>query len=325
MIFTVNAFRVDKMKKDNFFTKPVAVIFLAIFACALWGSAFPAIKIGFALMNIETAGSKILYAGCRFMTAGIMTLMIASVVEKRFVIIKKSSLPAVCVQGLLQTTLQYICFYIGLSFTTGAKASVINGSNTFFSIIAAHFLIRGERINFRKTAGCIIGFVGIIVANMKEGSLSGDFNLIGEGMILLCSAAYGVSSVTLKLFSDRETPGALSAYQLILGSSVLIIIGLLLGGSLEGFTAKSFLLLFYLSLLSTTAFYLWATLLKYNPVSRITVFGLTIPIFGVLFSSAILGEKVFNITNIVSLLLVCAGIVIVNYVPGQNKADTKSE
>ena len=317
MNFTVNAFRVDKMKKDNFFTKPVAVIFLAIFACALWGSAFPAIKIGFALMNIETAGSKILYAGCRFMTAGIMTLIIASVVEKRFVIIKKSSLPAVCVQGLLQTTLQYICFYIGLSFTTGAKASVINGSNTFFSIIAAHFLIRGERINFRKTAGCFIGFVGIIVVNMKEGSLSGDFNLIGEGMILLCSAAYGVSSVTLKLFSDRETPGALSAYQLILGSSVLIIIGLLLGGSLEGFTAKSFLLLFYLSLLTTVSFYLWATLLKYNPVSRITVFGLTIPIFGVLFSSAALKEDVLNLTNIIALVLVCVGIIMVNYMPKQ--------
>ena len=113
--------------KNNFFTRPVVVAVLALFTCALWGSAFPAIKIGFALMNIETAGSKVLYAGCRFMVAGIMTLILASIIEKRIVIIKKSSIPAICIQGLIQTALQYFFFYIGLSLTSGAKASVING------------------------------------------------------------------------------------------------------------------------------------------------------------------------------------------------------
>lgn len=268
-------------------------------------------------MNIETAGSKVLYAGFRFMLAGIFTLILASIIEKRFVIIKKSSVPAVCLQGLIQTALQYFFFYIGLSFTSGAKASVINGANTFFSIIVAHFLIKGERITTRKIVGCIIGFIGIIVVNMKDGSLFGDFNLIGEGLIVLCTAAYGTGSVTLKLFSDKETPGALSAYQLIFGSSLLIITGLLMGGNLGNFSGKAALLLLYLSLLTTVSFYLWATLLKYNPVSRITVFGLTIPIFGVLFSSAALKEDVLNLTNIIALVLVCVGIIMVNYMPKQ--------
>lgn len=306
---------VDKMKEKNIFTNPVAVVLMALFACALWGSAFPAIKVGFELMNIETAGSKILYAGCRFMLAGLMTLIAASIIEKRFVIIKRCSIPAICIQGVLQTTIQYICFYIGLSFTTGAKASVINGSNTFFSILAAHFLVQGEKINTRKVIGCIIGFTGIVIVNMKGGNLIGDFRLLGEGMIVLCSAAYGISSVTLKLFSEKETPGALSAYQLIFGSSLLIIIGLALGGRLEGFGGKAVLLLIYLSLLSTVAFYLWTTLLKYNPVSKITVFGLTIPVFGVLLSSTALGEDVLKLNNIVALLFVCVGIITVNYIP----------
>lgn len=309
----------ESIMKNNFFTKPVVVAVLALFTCALWGSAFPSIKIGFALMNIETAGSKVLYAGCRFMLAGIMTLIMASIIEKRFVIIKKSSIPAICVQGLIQTALQYFFFYIGLSFTSGAKASVINGANTFFSIIAAHFLVKGEKINARKIVGCTIGFIGIIVVNMKDGSLFGDFNIIGEGLIVVCTAAYGIGSVTLKIFSDKETPGALSAYQLIFGSSLLIIAGLLMGGSLGNFSCKAVLLLLYLSLLTTVSFYLWATLLKYNPVSKVTVFGLTIPIFGVLLSSFALGEDVFTITNIVSLLLVCIGIIVVNYMPEQKK------
>ncbi len=40
--------------------------------------------------------------------------------------IRRSSLPYVFGQGILQTTVQYVCFYIGLSNTTGAKGSVIN-------------------------------------------------------------------------------------------------------------------------------------------------------------------------------------------------------
>ena len=248
--------------KNNFFTRPVVVAVLALFTCALWGSAFPAIKIGFALMNIETAGSKVLYAGCRFMVAGIMTLILASIIEKRIVIIKKSSIPAICIQGLIQTALQYFFFYIGLSLTSGAKASVINGANTFFSIIAAHFLIKGEKINGRKIVGCTIGFIGIIVVNMKDGNLFGDFSIIGEGLIVVCTAAYGVGSVTLKIFSDKESPGALSAYQLIFGSSLLIIAGLLMGGRFETFSGQAVLLIFYVSMLTSVSFYVWDTILK---------------------------------------------------------------
>lgn len=58
------------MKTEKIFTKPAGLIFFALLTCALWGSAFPAIKTGFALMNITTAGSKILYAGYRFTLAG---------------------------------------------------------------------------------------------------------------------------------------------------------------------------------------------------------------------------------------------------------------
>lgn len=313
------------MDTKKILTNPVAVSLLALLTCALWGSAFPAIKIGFSLMHIETVGSKILYAGTRFMMAGIMTVILASIIEKRFVIIKKSSIPAVCTQGLIQTTIQYIAFYIGLSFTSGAKASVINGGNTFFSIIVAHFLVKGEKINARKIIGCVIGFLGIIIINMKDGNLFGDFSFAGEGMILICTATYGTSSVTTKIFSKLESPGALAGYELIFGSSLLLIIGFLAGGHLSGFTVKSALLLFYLALLSTISFYLWAALLKYNSVSKVTVFGLTVPIFGVLLSALALGEKVMTLTNVVALLLVCGGIVIVNRMPkNEENADLEN-
>lgn len=301
------------MKTENIFTRPAGLIFFALLTCALWGSAFPAIKTGFALMNITTAGSKILYAGYRFTLAGSLSWCMTSLIEKRPAVIQKSSVPAICLQGLLQTTIQYICFYIGLSYTTGAKGSVINGSNVFFAILAAHFMIKGENINTKKVIGCLIGFAGIILVNLKDGNLLGDFSFMGEGMVLLCSVAYGISSATLKLFSDREKPGTISAYQLLFGGVLLILIGQLGGGDIGSFDLKTGILLLYLSMTTTVSFYLWANLLKYNPVGKVAIFGFTIPIFGTLFSSIFLHENVMTLTNAAALLLVSVGIIVVNH------------
>ena len=43
---------------------------LALMCCALWGSAFPCIKIGYEWLQIEGAGSQILFAGYRFYAGG---------------------------------------------------------------------------------------------------------------------------------------------------------------------------------------------------------------------------------------------------------------
>lgn len=225
---------------------------------------------------------------------------------------EKSSAAVIVRQAVLQTTLQYIFFYIGMAHTTGIKGSVINASNAFISILAAHFLLKGEKITWKKSAGCLIGFAGVITINLEPGAWGSGFSLLGEGMIFLCSAVYGVSSVTLKMISHRETPVCITAWQLLIGSSILIAAGLLLGGSVRGFHVPSVLLLLYMALLSTAAFSLWSVLLKYRPVGEIAVFGFSIPVFGSLLSAAILGEQLISVKNLIALVLVAAGILIVN-------------
>jgi drug/metabolite transporter (DMT)-like permease len=74
------------------------------------------------------------------------------------------------------------------------------------------------------------------------------------------------------------------------------------------------LLLIYLALLSAVAYSLWGILLKYNPVSKVTVFSFTTPVFGVLLSMLLLTESSgVGILNLISaLLLVALGIFILN-------------
>ena len=70
----------------------------------------------------------------------------------------------------------------------------------------------------------------------------------------------------------------------------------------------------YLALLSAVAYSLWGTLLKYNPVARVSIYGFMNPVCGVLLSALLLGESqnAFGAAGLAALALVCVGIWLVN-------------
>ena len=43
---------------EKLFKKPIVICVMALICCALWGSAFPCVKIGYELLQIETTGSR---------------------------------------------------------------------------------------------------------------------------------------------------------------------------------------------------------------------------------------------------------------------------
>lgn len=305
---------------------PIVICVLALLCCALWGSAFPCIKIGYEWMEIEGIGSQILFAGYRFFLSGVLTFALGCLLERRILRMKRENFGVIFRQGVLQTTIQYVCFYIGLAHTTGAKGSIINASNAFVSIVAAHYMIRSEWMTWKKGLGCILGLAGVVLVNLEPGGFGGGFRFLGEGMVLLCTIAYGVSTVLLKMISDRESPMTITAYQTLIGSALLIVIGWLLHGDVGVFTWKSAALLFYMALLSTVAFSLWTLLLKYNPVGKVAVYGFTIPIFGVLLSGILLGETIFSVKYLAALLFVSGGVILVNRNDAgkQNRDDVSS-
>lgn len=305
---------------------PIVICVLALLCCALWGSAFPCIKIGYEWMEIEGIGSQILFAGYRFFLSGVLTFALGCLLERRILRMKRENFGVIFRQGVLQTTIQYVCFYIGLAHTTGAKGSIINASNAFVSIVAAHYMIRSERMTWKKGLGCILGLAGVVLVNLEPGGFGGGFRFLGEGMVLLCTIAYGVSTVLLKMISDRESPMTITAYQTLIGSVLLIVTGWCLHGEVSVNTWKSSVLLFYMALLSTVAFSLWTLLLKYNPVGKVAVYGFTIPIFGVLLSGILLGETIFSVKYVAALIFVSGGVILVNRNDAgkQNRDDVSS-
>ena len=96
------------------------------------------------------------------------------------------------------------------------------------------------------------------------------------------------------------------------GGAALLLIGLALGGSLAPQDPLGVPVLLYLAFVSGAGYVLWALLMKNNPVSRISVFGLVNPVVNVLLSALLNGEPLFEWQYLAALALVCAGIWLVN-------------
>lgn len=308
-----------KNTNDNkrFITKPLGIGMLACLCCLLWGSATPAIKIGYEWFGIgaNDVASRILFAGIRFVLAGVLTVIFGSIIAGKTLIPQKSSWGMICKLGMVQTVFQYIFFYMGLAYTTGVKSAIINGSQTFIAILMACLIFRYEKLTLQKFMGCLIGFAGVIVINFDPSGLTGGFTLRGEGAILVAAIAYALSSALVKRYSQKESPVVLSGYQFVFGGVIMTICGLIMGGKLTGWCLKSVVLLIYMALISSVAYSVWGILLKHNPVGKVAVYSFTNPIFSVLLSFVFLQESSsFGWELIVALVLVCGGIYLVNRV-----------
>ncbi len=301
------------MKAEKFFSNKIISVLSALLCVMLWGTAFPVIKMCYGLFSIENSdyGSKALFAGERFFLAGIMVLIVGIFMEKGFPHPKKQDLFPVFMLGFLQIFLQYLFSYIGLSNTTGTKTSVITALSSFLAVLCAPLFFKKDNLNLQKLLGCAAGFAGVIVINL-DGIGEGGFTFMGEGLVIMSAIAAAAGNIYCKKISIGRNPTTVSAYHLIFGGGGLIAVGLILGGELTFDSAEKYLLLIYLGIVSAASFTIWTALLKYNPVSRILIFNLLIPVFGTVWSGILLGEPVFTLKNITSVVLIAIGIILVN-------------
>ena len=296
-------------------TRTWCVALLAMVSCLLWGSAIPCIKIGYELFQIPNGDvpSELLFAGLRFILAGFIAVAAAGVSQKRLPRPKRSSAGLVLKLALAQTVVQYFFFYIGVSNAPGVKGSIINAANTFFSVLVACLVFRQEKLSARKVLGCAVGFAGVVLVNLTGEGLGGGMTLTGEGFILIAALSYAVSSALIHEYSQLDDPVTLSGYQFVLGGIILTAVGLVMGGRLPQVTPASLAMLLYLACVSGVAYSLWSVLLKYNPTSKVVIFGFMNPVFGVILSSALLHESSLPwLQCAAALVLIAAGIFLVN-------------
>ena len=183
-------------KNTSIFQRPFWVVAFALTAAIAWGWAYPLIKLGFAEFGITQVmtGSKMLFAGVRFILAGLIVLAIAAATRRRFEVAGAGGWLYVLLFALLNTGLHYYFFYVGLSYSDGARAAILNSLGTFLLVLLACMFFKSDKLTSSKIIGCALGFAGIMALNIGGGA-GGGFTFMGDGMIILntfCAALAGL-------------------------------------------------------------------------------------------------------------------------------------
>lgn len=282
----------------------------AVLCTVLWGSAYPVIKYAYQALGITSVADKLMFAGLRFLPAGLAVFIVAWVLRRRVPSVPAERVGGVILYGVLQTGLMYILNYIGVANTTATKTAILTAASAFFAVVFAPLFFRDERLTVRKLAGAAIGFGGIIVVNLS--GLTGGFSLTGEGLVLLAAVLNTAGSFVGKRVA-RDRVFEATAYQLMIGAALILAVAVLMGGR-PVLSARGIAILLYLAFVSAAAFTLWTALLVYHDAGRILVFNLLIPVTGAGWSYLILGERqLLDPLYLLSIAMIAVGIFLVNY------------
>lgn len=298
--------------RKSVFQRPFFVTIFALTAAVAWGWAYPLIKLGFAEFQItpEMTGSKMLFAGVRFCISGIVILAMARRAKKTFAVESRGGWWYIILFSLLNTTLHYLFFYIGLSHAEGSRSAILNSLSVFSVVILACVFFKSDKMTMRKIVGCVIGFVGIVTLNMG-GEESGQFTLLGDGFIILNALCGAAASLMTRGLSRRIDVFVGTGYSLAIGGALLMVPGIIIGGYLPNVTMLGVFYLILLIGISTIGFGLYNKLLSCNPVGKVAIYNSLIPVVGAVSSCLCLGE-VFYWKYIVAGSLATLGIYIIN-------------
>ena len=298
--------------KISLFQRPVWVVVFALTAAIAWGWAFPLIKVGFSAFGItaDMTGSKMLFAGIRFAVAGLIVLSVARSSGRSFKTNETGDWWFILAFALMNTTLHYFFFYVGMSHSEGSRAAILNSLSTFLVVLLACACFKSDRLTTRKVLGCVVGFSGILALNLG-GAESGRFTLLGDGMIILNAICGALSNLMTRGLSRRIDVFVGTGYGLTIGGILLIIPGLLFGGTLPHINMLGIVCLLLLIAISAVGFTLYNKLLSLNPVGKVAIYNSLIPVVGAVTSCLCLGET-FHPKYSLAGGLAAIGIYIIN-------------
>lgn len=301
----------------------------AVTATLLWGSAFPCVKVGYRWLGIEgkDTGSQMLFAGIRFLLAGLCVLSayqivrcfwkrkkpVASAIEGYSINGERkdfaSNLKILILLAITQTFLQYFFYYVGLAHVTGTKGSIMNSLGTLLTVIFGMIYFR-TKPEAEKIVGVLLGLIGVMIVCFS--GISGGLSLAGEGALFLSAVFIAIGNIVNKKAATGMNPLLVTGFHLSVGGLMLLMIGVIMEGSLQITGVKTIFLMLYMVFISAAGFAIWSSLLKRYPVEEVAVFLFLTPVFGTILSGLVLGESLNHIM-LIALVCVCVGIALCNH------------
>lgn len=263
-----------------------------------------AIKLG------NTGLQPVFMAGIRSLGALLVLLLWMRLrgVEFR---IRPGTVPSGVLMGLL-FSIEFSCLFFALDWTTVARTSILFYTMPVWLGFAGHFLLDGDRLTPLKLAGQGLAVLGVAIAVLDRGG-SGEATLMGDALALCAAMCWaGIALLARVAPVSKTRPEMQLFWQLVISAPALLILSLWFGPFVRDFQVYHMgLLIFQIVCIASMGFLFWFWLLSIYPASSVASFSFLTPILGVVLGWALLGETL-GPSILISLLLVCAGLVLIN-------------
>lgn len=125
--------------------------------------------------------------------------------------------------GAFSTAIPFTLLAWGQQFVTAGFAGVSMASVGLIVLPLAHVLIPGERMTLRRTAGFLIGFLGVVVliGGKAFDTTGADLEWAGRLACIAAASCYGISSVLVRRLPDVN-PIGLSTLMLIIAAMMTV-------------------------------------------------------------------------------------------------------
>lgn len=209
--------------------------------------------------------------------------------------------------------LHFPCMFIGLRYVDASAAAVLQQLQLPFAVMLAATLF-GERLRGRTIFGIGLAFSGVVVIAGAPNLFSGGWT----GLVLMIAAAFfwALAAIQMKSSLGGISPVAANAWLAVFAAPELLLLSWAFEqspvASAAGFSVTAAGAVLYLAILTTFVGYgIWYKLVQAHPVSVVMPFTLTNPIFGILSSALMLGERItVQFMSGAALTLVGLGLIV---------------
>lgn len=228
--------------------------------------------------------------------------------------LRRSDLRLLLAMGLLGACVNHVFFFVGLVFAPAAHAAIIAPTTSPIWTLLLAARLGQERVTRRQVAGVILCMAGVVLVIRPEKLVTGAgrMTLVGDLLFLLTGVSWGVYSYFVKVAMGRLS--AVAALVLTMGIGTACLIPLALAerpwSAIAAAHPAAFAALAYLAFASTLfAFWGWNVTIRRLGAGRTSAFSNLVPVFGVLLSWLVLGERLAGVQLVGGGLAVC-GVVL---------------
>jgi len=264
--------------------KTLLYIVLLVFVITTWGYSWVLMKMGLGY------GEPFTFAAWRCAIGGVA--MIIFVRAKSIEWPKLEKLPDYLMIAIFQTTLMFGLMLYGMKYVTAGKTSVLLYTMPIWTIFLVHFYLK-QRLNTAKWIGVALGTTGIICILGWDTLVNQDSQILfGELLIIGGAISWAVSNIWVKKRMGGENIYMVSSLQLAFGAIGLALLAIPTEGlfNLQWNAHSIYILLFTGLIASAVDFTIWFYLLKNLDIKITTFSSMLVPVFGLIFDWAILGN-----------------------------------